>query len=125
MHDLQNLIIFRIIFAGTSFGHGVYFTNDSSYSLDFCADQNNLKANVRANHTAATVTSFQMYVVKVLVGEFTKGNSRMKVPPSKNDPKNPNLLFDSVVDGMSDPSIFVIFKDHQCYPEYLITFNLT
>ena len=125
MHDLQNLTIFLIIFTGTKYGHGVYFTNDSSYSLGFCADQNNQKANVRANETAPTVTSFQMYVVKVLVGEFTKGNSRMKVPPSKNDPKNSKLLFDSVVNDMSDPWIFVIFQDNQCYPEYLITFDHT
>ena len=122
MHHFPDLII-RIIFTGTKFGHGVYFTNDSSYSLSFCADQNNLKANVRVNDTATTVTSFQMYVVKVLVGEFTKGNSGMKVPPSRNDPENPSQLFDSVVNNMADPSIFVIFQDHQCYPEYLITFN--
>ena len=64
-----------------------------------------------------------MYVVKVLVGEFTKGAKGMKVPPSRNDPNNPNLLFDSVVDDTSNPKIFVIFQDSQCYPQHLITFK--
>ncbi|XP_028403594.1 protein mono-ADP-ribosyltransferase PARP14-like [Dendronephthya gigantea] len=106
---------------GTKFGRGVYFSKDSSYSLAYCADQNDHKPN----NAGATVRSFQMYVVKVLAGDYTKGNKKMKVPPSKNDPNNPNLLFDSVVDEMVNPSIFVIFQDHQCYPEYLITFNHT
>ena len=64
-----------------------------------------------------------MYVVKVLVGEFAKGARGMKAPPSKNDQNNPSLLFDSVVDNASNPTIFVIFQDSQCYPEYLITFE--
>ena len=71
----------------------------------------------------ASSKSYQMYVVKVLVGEFTEGAEGMKAPPSKNDPKNPSLLFDSVVDDTSDPKIFVIFQDSQCYPQYLITFE--
>ncbi|CAB4006807.1 poly [ADP-ribose] polymerase 14-like [Paramuricea clavata] len=64
-----------------------------------------------------------MYVVKVLVGNFTKGEEKMRVPPSKDDPKNTSLLFDSVVDDTASPKIFVIFQDHQSYPEYLITFE--
>ncbi len=74
---------------------------------------------------AVHVKSFQMYVVRVLVGDFTKGTKDMIVPPSKNEPSNENLLFDSVVDNMARPKIFVIFQDHQCYPEYLITFDNT
>ena len=69
------------------------------------------------------VKSFQMYVVRVLVGDFTKGTKDMIVPPSKNDPSNKNLRFDSVVDDTARPHIFVVFQDHQCYPEYLISFD--
>ena len=64
-----------------------------------------------------------MYVARVLVGKFTAGKGGMKVPPSRNDPNNPGLLYDSVVNDVGDPSVFVIFLDHQCYPEYLITFT--
>ena len=45
----------------------------------------------------------------------------MIVPPPKN-PSKPEILYDSVVNNQSSPSIFVVFFDNQCYPEYLITF---
>ena len=47
--------------------------------------------------------------------------SSMKDPPGKS-PTNPNVLYDSVVDNVGNPSIFVGFYDAQAYPEYLITF---
>ena len=45
----------------------------------------------------------------------------MIVPPPK-DPSRPEILYESVVDNLANPSIFVVFSDAQCYPEYLITF---
>ena len=44
----------------------------------------------------------------------------MIVPPAKN-PSRPEILYESVVDNQVGPSIFVVFYDNQCYPEYLIT----
>ena len=38
-------------------------------------------------------------------------------------PHNPAELFDSVVDNMNAPGIYVIFHDAQAYPEYLIKFH--
>ena len=64
-----------------------------------------------------------MYVAKVLVGMSVKGYQRMRVLPKRNDPRNPELFYDSAVDDTENPSIFVTFDDHQCYPEYLITFK--
>jgi poly [ADP-ribose] polymerase 10/14/15 len=46
----------------------------------------------------------------------------MKIPPAKN-PINPNVLYDTVVDHVRNPTIFVVFYDAQSYPEYLITFK--
>ena len=46
----------------------------------------------------------------------------MIVPPPKNQAKDPNVLFDSLVDNMANPSMYIIFQDAQAYPEYLITF---
>ena len=63
-----------------------------------------------------------MYVARVLVGRYTSGGKGMKAPPSTNDPGNPGVRYDSVVDNVRNPSIFVIFVDNHCYPEYLITF---
>ena len=45
----------------------------------------------------------------------------MTVPPPKNSSR-PEIRYDSVVNDISNPSIFVVFYDSQCYPEYLITF---
>ena len=44
----------------------------------------------------------------------------MIVPPYK-DPAH-HIHFDSVVDNVQNPTIFVIFQDALVYPEYLIVF---
>lgn len=58
----------------------------------------------------------------VLVGEYTDGRRGLITPPPKS-PDNVTDTYDTVVDKLSDPSIFVAFYDWQCYPEYLITFQ--
>ena len=62
-----------------------------------------------------------MYLARVLVGQYCAGNSSMIVPPPKNLSR-PETLYESVVNNTGDPSIFVVFYETQCYPEYLITF---
>ncbi len=95
----------------------MYFAKKSSYASRFCKDEDDKKAE-------ASSKDLQMYVVKVLVGEFTRGAEKMKAPPLKNDPANPGSRYDSLVDDVRNPRIFVIFHDSQCYPEYLITYTL-
>ena len=63
----------------------------------------------------------KLYMAKVLVGNYVRGCQGMKAPPFKEDPNNPGVRYDSVVNDPSNPSIYVIFQDNQCYPEYLIT----
>ena len=92
-------------FTGTAFGKGVYFARDASYSLSY----------------ATNVGKRCMYLSQVLVGQYCKGSQAMVVPPPK-DSSRPEILFDSVVNDTANPSIFVVFSDNQCYPEYLITF---
>lgn len=65
-----------------------------------------------------------MYLARVLVGQYCVGKSSMIVPPPKNY-LIPQILYESVVDNLDNPSIFVVFFDNQCYPEYLITINET
>ena len=62
-----------------------------------------------------------MYLARVLVGQYCVGNSGMIVPPPK-DPSRPEVPYESTVNHLGNPSIFVVFFDNQCYPEYLITF---
>ena len=65
--------------------------------------------------------SRKMYLAQVLVGKYVQGKKEMKEPPPK-DPNKPEVLYDSLVDNTSDPSMFVVFPDNQSYPQYLITF---
>jgi len=88
----------------------VYFARNASYSA-------------RSTYSPPDANGYKhIYFARVLAGEFTVGNSSMIIPPSKN-PQDQNVLFDSVVDNISNPQIFVVFFDAQTYPEYLITFN--
>lgn len=96
------------IFLGTAFGKGVYFGTEFHYS-----------ANPR--YTPPDSQGFKyMFLCRVLVGDWVMGNAAYIEPPAKD---RENLhLYDSVVDNVFKPTIFVIFHDAQAYPEYLITF---
>ena len=84
----------------------MYFARDASYSVRYAGGGSGGRL---------------MYLARVLVGQYCAGNSGMIVPPPKN-PSRPEILYESVVNNTGDPSIFVVFFDAQCYPEYLITF---
>ena len=88
------------------YGDGNYFAVNSSYSVTYS------KANIRSQKF--------MYVARVLVGKFAQGSRGMKTPPKKGSGTD---LYDSVVDNIHSPSIFVVFPDNQSYPEYLICFK--
>ncbi|KAJ0029749.1 hypothetical protein NQD34_004746, partial [Periophthalmus magnuspinnatus] len=89
---------------GTAYGKGSYFARDASYSHKF----------------AAGPRSKVMFVALVLVGDYTKGQSQYVRPPAKG---RGTALYDSCVDDVTDPSIFVIFEKHQIYPEYIIKYT--
>ena len=95
-------------FSGTVYGQGCYFARDASYSDRYAQpDPQGVK---------------RMYVARVLTGQYTTGSNAMIVPPPK-DPKDPAVLFDSAVDNMSNPGIYVVFYDANAYPEYLVTYQ--
>ncbi|XP_078382167.1 protein mono-ADP-ribosyltransferase PARP15-like [Oculina patagonica] len=93
---------------GTAYGRGVYFARDASYSAN-------------AKYAGGVAGSRHMYLARVLVGQYCLGNPSMITPPPKN-PIIQTVLYDSVVDNLANPTIFVVFFDSTCYPEYLITF---
>ncbi|KAL7875713.1 hypothetical protein AOLI_G00106760 [Acnodon oligacanthus] len=100
-------------FAGqnaTKFGLGTYFAVKASYS-----------AHPTYSVPAADGTQL-MFVVLVLTGHYAQGKSGMKTPPPRSS-QDPNDRFDSVVDNMQNPEMFVVFHDCQAYPDYLITFK--
>ncbi|NXI43351.1 PAR12 polymerase, partial [Galbula dea] len=88
---------------GTVYGKGSYFARDASYSDNYCPEDSYTK---------------NMFLARVLVGEFTLGNPSYVRPPLKGNQK----FYDSCVNNPSNPSIFVIFEKQQIYPEYLIEY---
>ncbi|KAJ3596697.1 hypothetical protein NHX12_003101 [Muraenolepis orangiensis] len=94
---------------GTSYGKGSYFARDASYSNKYARAR-------RGPRGPRTV----MFVAHVLVGEFTTGSSSYVRPPSQSTGRG---LYDSCVDNIMDPSIFVVFEKHQIYPEYIIDYS--
>lgn len=105
---MYNHTVIISFIAGTVYGQGCYFARDASYSNRYASsDSQGMK---------------HMYVVRVLTGEFTPGNGQMIVAPPK-DPSDNTVLFDSVVDNTTNPSIYVVFYDADAYPEYLITYT--
>ncbi|XP_043099357.1 protein mono-ADP-ribosyltransferase PARP14-like isoform X2 [Puntigrus tetrazona] len=97
-------------FAGqnaTLYGHGTYFAVNASYSA-------------RTTYAVPAADGTQlMFVARVLTGHYALGQGDMKTPPVRVAPD----LYDSVVDNMQNPTMFVVFHDCQAYPDYLITFK--
>ncbi|XP_054845437.1 protein mono-ADP-ribosyltransferase PARP12-like isoform X2 [Eublepharis macularius] len=91
---------------GTLYGKGSYFAKDASYSHGYCQLDTCFKT---------------MFVARVLVGDYVQGNAAYLRPPPRPDQRN--NFYDSCVDSLLDPSIFVIFEKHQIYPEYVIKYK--
>ncbi|XP_050401607.2 protein mono-ADP-ribosyltransferase PARP12-like [Patella vulgata] len=91
---------------GALFGKGCYFSKTSEVSSHYCD------------------TLGKMFVARVLLGDYTKGQKSFRRPPLK-DLSNPSSdLYDSCVDDMNEPRIFILFNNNQVYPEYLVTFEI-
>ncbi|KAL3863203.1 hypothetical protein ACJMK2_004969 [Sinanodonta woodiana] len=91
------------------FGEGVYFAKESYYA----AREMYCPPDAAGNKT--------MYLTKVLTGKYVQGKEKMRVPPPLADGRPE--LYDSVVDDINAPFVFVIFHVTQAYPKYLITFK--
>ena len=96
------------LFTGTKHGNGVYFARDASYSNNYARD--------------CFVETRTMYRAQVLIGRYTKSQRDMKCPP---EIPGHDARFNSVVDNLYSPSIYVIFFDDQVYPGHIITYTET
>ena len=95
--------------SAVAFGQGVYFARDASYSDDGTYAVRDATGQKR------------MYQCLVLTGETTQGVKDMKAPPTRDIGRN--IKYDSAVDDVKNPKIFVVFGDQRAYPEYLITYK--
>ncbi|XP_062374761.1 protein mono-ADP-ribosyltransferase PARP12-like [Sardina pilchardus] len=101
---------------GTAYGQGCYFARDASYSNNYTSSSNNTYFN---SYTSGHGVH-SMFVCRVLVGCYTRGQSHYRLPPSRDGGL---ILYDSCVNDVRDPSIFVVFDKQQVYPEFLITYT--
>ena len=85
---------------------GSYFASDASYSHGYC--QSAGKSTI-------------MFMARVLVGDYAQGKEHYVRPPAKL--VGGFQFYDSCVDDVANPSIFVIFEKNQIYPEYLIEYK--
>ncbi|KAL8591213.1 hypothetical protein ACOMHN_019189 [Nucella lapillus] len=92
---------------GAIWGKGAYFAVDAKQS---------------DNYASASDEGFRyMYMARVLAGRHAQGGRNMQRPPPV-DPSRPNDLADSVVDTTDSPRIYVIFRNQQIYPEFLVQY---
>ncbi|XP_028813393.1 protein mono-ADP-ribosyltransferase PARP12-like [Denticeps clupeoides] len=90
---------------GSHYGKGSYFARDACYSDRYCKSRSSTKV---------------MFVGRVLVGDFVKGNSSYVRPPARKVGKG---FYDCCVDNEVNPSIFVIFEKYQIYPEFIVEYS--
>lgn len=102
---------FLPMLAGTStgalYGNGTYFARDACYSDTYA-------------RTLPTGQK-QMLLVNVIVGRWTTGKQGMKVCPTV--PGEQYARFNSLVNNVADPTIFVVQHSSQAYPTHLITYH--
>ncbi|NXU15468.1 PAR12 polymerase, partial [Pardalotus punctatus] len=91
---------------GINYGKGIYFARDACYSHAYCQ---------------AREKGRLMFVARVLVGDYVKGNAAYVRPPRKC--ADGLWFYDSCVDDELNPSVFVVFEKHQIYPEYIIEYK--
>jgi hypothetical protein len=81
-----------------SLGRGVYFARDAMYSSN-------------PKYSVPDADGVQrMLLCRVAVGRFCKGTAGCHRP---HLPGSTTECFDTTVDSVDDPSMFVTFKDHQ------------
>eukprot|EP00940_MAST-03C_sp_MAST-3C-sp2_P003490 g3490.t1 len=91
------------------YGHGVYFARDSGYSAVPRYSKPNADGLQR------------MLLCRVLVCEACVGQQSYTAPRPKPFPRM-HENYESFVDDLRAPSVFVSTRDFQAYPEFLVTF---
>uniref|UniRef100_UPI003AAB411B protein mono-ADP-ribosyltransferase TIPARP-like n=1 Tax=Centroberyx gerrardi TaxID=166262 RepID=UPI003AAB411B len=94
---------------GVSYGHGSYFACVASFS-------NSYSAKIGVDEVR------HMFLAKVLVGKVCMGRNGYRRPPPLTKYKK-YCLYDTCVDSLENPSMFVVFDSCQCYPYYLIKYR--
>ncbi|KAK0068422.1 PARP7S [Biomphalaria pfeifferi] len=96
--------------------------SDQSSSLSISTGTSDLGSVLSKNVKADT---HSMFVARVLVGHTARGSAGLRRPPPLSENCPLGKCFDSCVDNVHSPNIYVIFDSNQSYPEYLIEYTCT
>ena len=88
---------------GALYGKGNYFARDAVYSQTY-------------------TDSRTMFVVRVLVGDVAAGNTNLVKPPPRNATDPYGETYDSCVNDVNHPAIYVTFQFGQFYPAYVVQY---
>lgn len=94
-----------------AYGKGVYFAINPKYS---CSD-------TYSSPEPGTGLK-RLFVCSVAHGTYCRGKNDALTPDIIPGSKT-NQTYDSTVDNLDNPSMFVVYKDGQVYPNYLVTFK--
>nr|XP_025045387.1 TCDD-inducible poly [ADP-ribose] polymerase-like [Pelodiscus sinensis]XP_025045388.1 TCDD-inducible poly [ADP-ribose] polymerase-like [Pelodiscus sinensis] len=89
------------------FGQGIYFSLRADYSHRYSHPE---KGGMRC-----------MFLAKVLVGKTVAGRAHYRRPPEQEPG---GQLYDSCVNSVTKPQVYVVFDNFQCYPYFLIHYKL-
>ncbi|XP_034774145.2 protein mono-ADP-ribosyltransferase TIPARP-like [Acipenser ruthenus] len=91
------------------YGQGCYFARTAAYSHRYAPrDQ-------QGEH--------HVFLCKVLVGRSAPGRPEMRRPPPIHPDDPASDLYNSCVDKLPEPALFVVFENDQCYPYFLIRYK--
>lgn len=109
----------RVADLGGMLGAGIYFAENSSYSVNYIPNVNNVNNNnygKKKNNRFIQQNTKRMMYCRVLLGSVGRGANGIRRPPNKPYSEE---LYDSV---SNNGNIFAVFDNHQAYPEYIIHF---
>ncbi|AXN91131.1 putative poly (ADP-ribose) polymerase-like protein [Namao virus] len=95
------------------YGKGIYFANRARYASQYCYIDKVLDL--------AHKQTYKLILARVIVGEITQGQSYYTRPPQKSFHKL--TYYDTCVNNVLTPTIYIVFDPNQIYPEYVIEFT--
>ena len=102
----NNVYVSRLV-VPNQFGPGHYFTSNASLCFRWCTE----------DHTQSRF----LLVCQVLLGTYTQGSPNTTARPRRHDSR----FYDSLVDNITEPTVFVVADVDQCYPAFIVDFSYT
>ena len=96
---------------GVIWGIGTYCARDAKYRHAYTESKNDVLTEQSQR---------KMLLNGVIVGQWVKGEEEMKLYPNV---KGEKYQYNSMVNDVDNPSIFVIQHSNQTYPAYVITYT--